>query len=346
MYPKKAVHMAELRLDPFTRRWVVTGNRPVMSDVHDECDVCPFCPGNEHLTPRAIREYRDSAGAWSSRVFHDRAPLFLVEGGADRRAEGMFDRMNTLGAHEVIVETPVHGTTLAQVSEQHLAQVLELFRDRILDLKQDHRLRYVSIFKNQRAPSPTLHGHAFSQVLGSPVLPSLLEIEFRWSRAHYERHERCIFCDALQQEMREEKRLVDQNDDFVAFCPFGSRWCYELWVAPVRHCSSFEGDLTELGRAAALAAFLKGCLQRIEKISPALHFVVHTEPNLMAWKPTKEWWKSVREDFHWHIEIQPDFDGRRNCLGVEGFHFNPIPAEQAALVLRNFEPVGEPHPAF
>ena len=174
--------MAELRLDPFTRRWVVTGKRPVMPDVHDEGGACPFCPGNEHLTPRAIREYRDSAGAWMARVFHDRAPLFLVEGGADRRAEGMFDRMNTVGAHEIVVETPVHGMTLAQLSEQHLAHVLELFRDRILDLKQDRRLRYVSLFKDQHAPSPTLRGHAYSQVLGTPVLPQLLEIEFRWSR--------------------------------------------------------------------------------------------------------------------------------------------------------------------
>src|SRR5208337_1398799 len=181
-----------------------------MPDVHDEGGGCPFCPGNEHLTPRAIREYRDSAGAWKIRIFHDRAPLFRVEGGTDRRAEGMFDRMNTVGAHEIVVETPVHGMTLAQVSEQHFAHVLELFRDRILDLKQDRRLRYVSLFKDQHLHSPTLQGHSHSQVLGTPVLPQLLEIELRWSRAHYQKHERCIYCDALQQELRQEMRLVDQ----------------------------------------------------------------------------------------------------------------------------------------
>ena len=181
-------------------------------------------------------------------------------------------------------------------------------------------------------------------MLGTPVLPQLLEIEFRWSRAHFLKHERCIYCDALQQELREEKRLVDQNEDFVAFCPFGSRWSYELWVAPVRHSSSFENDLTEPGRAAALAPFLKSCLQRMERVSPSLHLVVHTEPNLQAWKPTKEWWKTLRDDYHWHIEIQPDVEGRRRFLGTEGFHFNPIPAEQAALVLRALEPGVEPPP--
>jgi UDPglucose--hexose-1-phosphate uridylyltransferase len=325
--------MIELRLDPFTRRWVVTGKRPVMPDVHEVGGTCPFCPGNEHLAPHAIREYRDSTGAWMARVFHDRAPLFLVEGGTDRRAEGMFDRMNTVGAHEIVVETPVHGMTLAQLPEEHFGHVLELFRD---------RLRYVSVFKDQHPPSPTLRGHAYSQVLGTPVLPQLLEIELRWSRVHFLKHERCIYCDALQQELSQEKRLVDQTGDFVAFCPFASRWSYELWVAPVRHSSSFENDLKEQGRVAALAPFLKSCLQRIEKVSPSLHLVIHTEPNLQAWKPTQDWWKTVQDDYHWHIEIQPDVEGRRRFLGTEGFYFNPIPAEQAALVLRALEPGVEP----
>ena len=336
--------MAELRLDPVTRRWVVTGKRPVMRDVRDSGATCPFCKGNERMTPPAIREVREAVGAWSVRVFHDRAPLFRVEGGVDRRAEGIFDLMNTVGAHEIVVETPVHGLTMAQLPEEHFAHVLELFRDRILDLKQDRRLRYVSVFKDQHSPSPTLRGHAYSQILGTPVLPQLLEIEFRWSQAHFLKRERCIYCDALQQELQQEKRVVDQNADFVAFCPFGSRWSYELWVVPLRHSSSFEKDLAEPGRVAALAPFLKSCLQRAERISDSLHLVVHTEPNLQAWKPTKDWWNTIPDDYHWHIEIQPDIDGRRRFLGTEGFYFNSIPAEQAALVLRALEPGAEPPP--
>src|SRR5579862_100061 len=161
--------MAELRLDPFTRRWVVTGKRPIMPDVHDAEGGCPFCPGHEIMTPHSIREYRDSAAQWMARVFHDRAPLFVVEGNLERRGEGMFDRMNTVGAHEIVVETPEHGRTLAQLPHEHIGHVLELFRDRILDLKQDRRLRYVSIFKDQHPPSASFEGHAHSQVLGTPV---------------------------------------------------------------------------------------------------------------------------------------------------------------------------------
>jgi UDPglucose--hexose-1-phosphate uridylyltransferase len=337
--------MAELRLDPFTRRWVVTGKRPVMPDVHDESGLCPFCPGNEYLTPPPIREWRDASGAWTARVFHDRAPLFRVEGSTERRAEGMFDLMNAVGAHEIVVETAQHGVTLAQMPEPQIAQTLEIFRERILDLKRDHRLRYVSIYKDQHPSSATLQGHSYSQVLGTPVLPQYLEIELRWSRAHFRKRERCIYCDALQQELQEERRVVDQTADFVAFCPFGSRWSYELWVVPLRHSSSFENDLSERGRSASLAPFLKSCLQRVEKLSPSLHLVIHTEPNLQASKPTKYWWQTLPEDYHWHIEIQPDVEGRRRFLGTEGFHFNPIPAEQAALVLRALEPGVESAPA-
>jgi UDPglucose--hexose-1-phosphate uridylyltransferase len=336
--------MVELRLDPVARRWVVTGKRRVMPDVRDAGAPCSFCAGNEHWTPPAIRECREAGGAWTVRVFHDRAPLFLIEGGTDRRAEGMFDRMNPVGAHEIVVETPQHGLTMAQLPPEQIAKVTELCRDRILDLKRDRRFRYVSLFKDQHPAAPTLQGHSYSQILATPVLPQLLEIEFRWSRAHYLRKERCLYCDILQQEIQEEKRVVDQNTDFIALCPFASRSPYELRVLPLRHSSSFEKDLAEPSRVLSLASFLKGCLQRVEKISEALHVVVHTEPNLEARRPTKEWWKTITEDFHWHIEIHPDVEGQRRYLGSEGFYFNPISAEDAALVLRALEPGGEPPP--
>ncbi len=330
--------MAELRLDPVTRRWVVTGQRPVMPDVLVSGALCPFCPGNERFTPKPIREVVDSRAAWMVRVFHDRAPVFLIEGQLDRRGLGMFDRMNPVGAHEIVVETPQHGVTLAQLAPEQIAGVIEVCRERILDLKHDRRFRYVSLFKDQGPAAATLHGHAHSQILATPVLPQLLEIEFRWSQSHFLRKDRCLYCDIIQQELQAEKRLVDQNTNFIALCPFASRSPYEMWLLPLRHCSSFEKDLLEPARVASLASFVKACLERVEKLSESLHVVVHTEPNLEAHKPQPYWWKTIAEDFHWHIEMSPEIEGQRRYLGSEGFYFNPIPAEQAALVLRALEP--------
>ena len=336
--------MAELRLDPVVHRWVVTGRRRVTTDFADADPICPFCPGHEHFTPPSIEELKDASGSWTARVFHDRAPIFLVEGKEDRRAAGMFDRMNTVGAHEIVVETPQHGVTLAELPVSQISKCIALYRDRIIDLKRDIRFRYVSVFKDQGPAAPSEHGHSHSQVLASPVLPQFLEIEFRWSKLYFERRERCLFCDCIQQEIEEGKRVVDQNADFIAVCPFASQSPYELWVLPLQHYSSFEKDVADPVRLNSLASFLKPCLQRIEKISMILHFVLHTEPNLEALKPTKDWWSKVPDDFHWHIELHPDVEGERRYLGCEGFYFNPISAEEAALVLRALEPEIEAAP--
>jgi UDPglucose--hexose-1-phosphate uridylyltransferase len=309
-----------------------------MADFNDTEAICSFCPGSEHCTPRPIQELKEANGGWSARVFHDRAPIFLVEGGEDRRAEGMFDRMNPIGAHEIVVETPQHGVTLAELPADQIARCIALYRDRILDLKRDVRFRSVSVFKDQALPARNEDGHSYSQVLASPVLPQFLEIELRWARKHFLRRERCIFCDTIQQEIQDEKRVVDRDVNFIAVCPFASRSPYELWVMPMQHSSSFEKDLADPARVRSLAWFLKSSLHRLEKISTILHFVIHTEPNLEAHRPTKDWWTTVPEDFHWHIELHPDVEGERRYLGSDGFYFNPIPAEQAALVLRALEP--------
>jgi UDPglucose--hexose-1-phosphate uridylyltransferase len=169
-----------------------------------------------------------------------------------------------------------------------------------------------------------------------------MQIELRWCQEHYAKKERCLFCDMIEQEMHQDVRVVDQNADFIALCPFASRSAYETWILPVGHASSFEKDVSEARRVRSLAGFLKSCLQRIEYISKALHIVVHTEPNLEARGWARNSWQTIADDFHWHMEINPEIEGERRMLGSQGFYFNPIPAEEAALVLRALNPGAEP----
>ena len=333
--------MPVLRLDPVRRRWVITGKRPAMPDALDSGELCPFCPGNEGYTPEAIREHRDANGNWDVRVFHDRAPLFRVEGGLNREGEGMYDRMNALGAHEIVVETNQHGKTLAELAPDHIARVLEICRDRIVDLKQDPRFRYVSVFKDQGRWRPAAEEHGHSQVLAIPVIPTLVERELRWSLFHFQRKERCIYCDMLYEETRLGKRVVDENSDFVCLCPYASRFPYEIWVLPVRHKSSFERDLPTESRLLALAKFLKASLMRVQRISDKLRLVLHTEPNVAAYGADTDRWKTVRDDFHWHFEIYPELEADAGHFDAESFYYNPIPAEDAALALRAIEVAAE-----
>lgn len=329
--------MPLLRLGPVRRRWVITGERPAMPDALDSGELCPFCPGNEGFTPAPIREDRDAGGKWDVRVFHDRSPLFHVEGGLGRDAEGLYDRMNALGAHEIVVESNQHGATLAALAPEHIARVLEICRDRIRDLKQDPRFRYVSLFKDQGRARPAREEHGHSQILAIPVIPSLVERELRWSRFHFQRKERCLYCDILYQEIQMGTRMVDRSQDFVCMCPYASRFPYEICVLPAEHNSSFERDMADGGRLLRLAKFLKMALLRIEKISGRLRLVLHTEPNLAANGADPERWKTVRDDFHWHIEIYPEIEADAGHFDAESFYYNPIPAEDAALALRGIE---------
>ena len=333
--------MPVLRLDPVRRRWVITGKRPAMPDALDSGELCPFCPGNEGFTPPAIREHKDATGQWDVRVFHDRAPLFHVEGGLNREGEGLYDRMNALGAHEIVVETNQHGKTLAELTPEHIARVLEICRSRILDLKQDTRFRYVSLFKDQGRVRPAAEEHGHSQVLAIPVIPALVERELRWSLFHFQRKERCLYCDILYQERQSGKRIVDENTDFVCLCPYASRFPYEICVLPVQHNSSFERDMASEARLLSLARFLKMALLRVEKISDKLRLVLHTEPNLAAYRSQPDRWKTLRDDFHWHFEIYPELDAEAGHFDAESFYYNPIPAEDAALALRAIEVAAE-----
>jgi UDPglucose--hexose-1-phosphate uridylyltransferase len=333
--------MPILRLDPVRRRWVITGKRPAMPDSLDSGELCPFCPGNEGFTPASILDHRDAGGHWDVRVFHDRAPLFHVEGGLNRAPDGMFDRMNALGAHEIVVETNQHGKTLAELAPGHIARVLEICRDRIVDLKQDPRFRYVSMFKDQGRVRPAWEEHGHSQILAIPVIPTLVERELRWSRFHFQRKERCLFCDILYQETRLGTRMVDQNADFVCLCPYAARFPYEICVLPVRHNSSFERDMVRESQMLSLAEFLKKALLRVQKISDKLRLVLHTEPNLSFSKSDPDRWKTVRDDFHWHFEIYPELDADAGHFDAESFYYNPIPAEDAALALRAIEVAAE-----
>lgn len=329
--------MPLLRLDPVRRRWVITGQRPPLPDALDSGALCPFCPGNEGFTPKPIREHRDVGGQWDVRVFHDRAPLFRVEGGLDREPDGMFDRMNALGAHEIVVETDRHGRTLAELSPDRIVRVLEIWRDRIIDLKRDPRFRYVSVFKDQGRVRPAVEEHAHSQILAIPVIPTLVERELRWSLFHFQRKERCIYCDILRQECQMGKRVVDSNSDYACLCPYASRFPYEICVLPIHHSSTFERDMASEPWLEGLARFLKMSLLRVEKISDRLRLVLHTEPNLSAQGGNRDRWKTVRDDFHWHIEIYPEIDSDTGHFDAESFYYNPVPAEEAAVVLRGLE---------
>src|SRR5271163_3788124 len=144
---------------------------------------CPFCYGNEGKTPSEILAYRPSTNGntppkdgpgWTVRVVPNKFPALGIEGNLNKEAEGMFDKMNGIGAHEVIIETPDHNATLASLSSKKIEDVLWAFRDRILDLKKDRRFKYILLFKNHGEAAGASLEHAHSQLIALPILPIIV----------------------------------------------------------------------------------------------------------------------------------------------------------------------------
>jgi UDPglucose--hexose-1-phosphate uridylyltransferase len=330
--------MPDLRRDPIVGRWVIIATerarRP--SDFKRSCQpelpgLCPFCPGHEDKTPREAyvagrppSAPPNSAG-WRVRVVPNRYPALIIEGDLDREPVGIYDRMNGIGAHEVIIETPHHAKDLASLSDPDVTELLFAFKARILDLRNDQRFRYILLFKNHGAQAGATLEHAHSQLIALPVTPRQVIAEIDGAQRHFGHRERCIFCDVVLQERKDRVRLVFENDDFVAFAPWAPKSPFETWVVPKRHESNFEAEPKE--RLALCAQALRTTLARIGAAldDPPYNFIIHSNPLRDAPSPS----------YHWHIEVMPALIDVAGFEWGSGFYINPVPPEAAAEFLRN-----------
>jgi UDPglucose--hexose-1-phosphate uridylyltransferase len=321
----------ELRKDPITQSWVIqedaNGGWP-------ETDRCPLCPGQETLSPRTVYEHPYGHPHWQVRVIPHLRPLYRIEGDAQRRGEGIYDKMRSLGAHEIVVEHPNHNLILSQQSDEHLAQVLRAYVSRISDLKKDRRFRYVTVFRNQGALAGQESDHPHSQITATPFIPRRLVYELRSAQRYYELKERCLYCDIVKQELMQQSRTVEWDDHFLAFCPFASRVPYETWVLPAQHHCSFEEDLTSWDKQFHCGRFLKSILRRLEGIAPAYQMVLHTSPNVHAKFDKSGHWQTLTDDFHWHIELLPVLRATSKSYSVKEVYYNSLLPEVAAKELR------------
>ena len=321
--------MAELRRDPVSGDWIVTEYKTTKGD---SLGACPFCPGNEQLTPKAIREYKDADGSWLMRCFPANNPVFVIEVNENKRAEGLYDKMGNVGAHEILVENRSHTKTLSSFTEKELSLLLEAYMERISDLKKDRRFKYVQVFKNHGELAGSYLFHPHSHLLATPIMPHKIEQELVNSKRHYMQKGRCLFCDILSQEMRQNRRVVSINSDFVALCPFASRFPYEVWLVPRSHSESFE-EIKEEGIKRSLASMMLDTMKRIEKLTNAYTMIIHTSPNTdkSAFTDPEA---SLADYFHWHIEIFPrDFKSSKYKQEDE-FYVISITPEEATKALK------------
>jgi UDPglucose--hexose-1-phosphate uridylyltransferase len=329
--------MPELRRDPVVGRWVLVASdhvrrpsdfvrQPVPAPSAPK--ICPYCPGHERKTPPEVLSYRDTGGAnepgWSVRVTPHKLPALGIEGELNRQGEGMFDKMNGVGAHEVIVESPDHSATMACMPERQVAQALGAVRDRILDLKRDTRFRYMLFFKNHGERAGASIDHTHSQLIALPVVPANVVEEMEGAKRYFEYRERCIFCDLLRQDAASGLRLVLETERFAVLTPYASRFPFEISILPKRHESHFES--IDEGALQNLGWVLRTVLRKLDRAleRPPYNLMLHTAPVQDA--PIGH--------YHWRLEIIPRLTEVAGFEWGAGFYMNPTPPEEAARFLR------------
>ncbi|MCM8815447.1 MAG: galactose-1-phosphate uridylyltransferase [Candidatus Omnitrophica bacterium] len=339
--------MPELRKDPVIGRWVIISTERKLrpNDYAGACSIsaeeenspfCPFCPGSEAKTPPEIYAIRENSTqpntpGWLIRVVPNKYPALRIEGDLNKKGVGIFDRMNGIGAHEVIIETPEHKQQMQDFQQNHLERVLYTYQLRSLDLKNDKRFKYSMIFKNYGREAGASLYHSHTQLIATPVTPKRVKEELKGAQWYYDYKERCIFCDIIEDEISKADRVVAVNNDFIALVPYASRFPFELWLLPLRHSPDFDSisDSERQTLAQILGLILKKLIKGL--CNPSYNFIIHTAPNRF---PHPGYWQTIDKDYHWHIEIMPRLTRPGGFEWGTGFYINPTPPEEAAQFLR------------
>jgi UDPglucose--hexose-1-phosphate uridylyltransferase len=333
--------MPELRKDPIIGRWVIIATERTLrpsnfkTDKEDrltDLSKCPFESGNEASTPPEILSYRKAGSrpnepGWWVRVVPNKFPALKVEGTMDKRGEGMYDMMNGIGAHEIVIETPNHDEEIALMPEMQIREVLWAWRDRIVDLARDKRFKYVMVFKNKGVRAGASLQHPHSQIIALPIVPLRVQEELDGARQYYEYKDRCVFCDIIRQELSDRKRVVEDSERFISIVPFAQRFPFETWILPKQHESDYAR--TTRNDVLELAGLLKRTLQRLRGAldDPPFNLVLHMAPLNTDGLP----------HYHWHIEIMPRVTRTAGFEWGTGFYINPTIPEETAQFLREVQ---------
>jgi UDPglucose--hexose-1-phosphate uridylyltransferase len=344
--------MPELRKDPVISRWVIVATerakRP--SDFQaDEADdpgdptKCPFCPGHEESTPPEVLAVRPDGSqpntpGWEIRVTSNKFPALRIEGDLNRRGVGMFDKMNGVGAHEVIIESSDHFKRIHEHPVTYMAKIFGVMKQRIIDLARDKRFEYVLVFKNQGRAAGASLSHSHCQIIATPIVPKRVIEELQGSLEHWNLKKRCIFCDMIDQIEISNELLVHENEKFVAISPFAAMFPFETWIMPKTHHAEFhmlaDEDLTYL--AAIVKLVLKKWYAALGNLN--YNLVLHTLPTHIA---VREQFPLGHAHYHWHIEMFPRLTKTAGFEWGTGFYINPTPPEEAAKFLRDLQVDGD-----
>jgi UDPglucose--hexose-1-phosphate uridylyltransferase len=352
--------MSEMRRDPVTRKWVIIDKtnptdatieklRQAVQEDQDrfKSESCEFCPGNEAKTPAPIMEhingrslYREHVPDWQIRVVPNKEPVFRIEGNLNRRFVSIYDVMDAIGAHEIIIEHREH-LDWDKMRMEDVASILSVYRERMNDLSRDERFGHLFIFKNWGPRSNSRIPHPHSTIIASPSVPERIRRELTYTRKHFDMKERCLFCDIITEEIRrkdDQSGLVKSYEHFVTISPYFASHPFETWILPRPHNSDFR--TLKMDQLLELAKVLQENLSLVKSVTGPLSYtlLLFTRPNKL-WGEERNYWNTIDLDYHWHFKFFPRFPRRsgfhRSFSAGSGYMINQIPPEETAKILRS-----------
>ena len=318
---------------------------PAPRDTRAHVETCPFCTGNESLTPPAIAAY-PQAQDWQIRIVENLYPVLGDDRENPNLAFGLQQTIDGYGRHEVIIDNVRHGIAVHEMSEGHLALLFGVYRERMEQLYASNpRLRYVLVFKNFGPAAGASIAHTHSQVIALPVVPDNVQAEVDNSRMYFEKHQRCIFCSLIDEALTFEAALYDRESGeirrkidvgqfviergrkFIAIKPFASRFEWEVHILPLAHHSDFA--TTPAGDFADLARVLRRTMARLDAVlgGAQYNYFLHSVPHASSGA-------DCGASYHWHLEICPRTSIPTGFELGSGLYVNTVSPEAAAARLR------------
>jgi len=336
--------MSQIRYDLFRDQYVVIAPErmhrkgfllPVKE--REEEIPCPFCEGNEELTPPEIFALRDgstpNSSGWKSRVVPNLYKALAIESPLERHHEGVFEWQDGFGAHEVVIDMPRHEMRMDRWSKEEFVSWFLTLQARVQDLKGDFRLVYLSVFKNHGQNAAATMSHPHTQIIGLPLVPKMKMAQLRHHITYFKEHGRCIVEVLQEAELNYKKRMIIQNDTFIAVAPFASNVPFEVWITPKKKVSCVS-NLCQTG-IHALSSLLKEVFTRMYIVLGDFDFNLSFEvPPMHQYGETEEMFHLFEDACRFGIRITPRITGVGGLEFSTGMMINPVDPDLAALKLR------------
>lgn len=302
----------------------ITENNP-SEDIYKE--DCPFCRGNEGQTPKEVLAYRtnhDDITDWSIRVVPNLYSALQKETAFEVLESDFYEKVSAAGSAEVLIEDGRHNVTLGQNDFDQVLRVLYAIKERIQELRNDERLKYINVFKNFGVSAGASKEHGHWQILSTPIIPNKVEKELEGAKKYFGKKRKCVYCEIIKNEINIQDRLIIDEDKFVAIAPYASKYAFETWIMPKRHFGNFDScSHIEMSN---LAKILKEVISKLEnKLNyPPYNIVLHTIPIKM----------NEEKYYHWYLQICPKLFTEAGFEISSGININPTPPELAAQSLK------------